>query len=540
MSLRRNRMISLLPSTGGRSPGGRWLPVTLLLAACLLAGVGHAQEGAGGGPLPATQGAIPPESDLPSGAGGPMAGVPAATVQAPALQGDADERQPAAAAQAMPAAQAAPEVAGGSAAVQTEANHLWTLLAAILVFWMQAGFAFVEAGFTQAKNAANIMMKNLADMAFGVLAYWGIGFGLMFGTSLLGGWLGASEFFFDGFGAGGLDEGLMVFFVFQSVFAATAATIVSGCVAGRTNFTAYLLASIAITAVIYPVFGKWAWGSLFFGDPAGGFLEGWGFYDFAGSTVVHSIGGWCGLAGAIVVGPRLGKFGPDGKSRLIPGHNLVYGTIGTFILWMGWFGFNAGSTTSVAGSGFAHTAVTTMLAAIAGAATSMLVSKAKFGKYDLSLTCNGVLGGLVAITAGCFCMTNFGAVVTGAVAGAIVPFSILTIDRCRVDDPVGAITVHLVCGVWGTLAVGLFACSAVDESISGLFYGGGIGPLFHQLVGVLIAGGWAFPMAFGIFKIIDWTVGVRVSQQVEEQGLDVHEHGIGAYPAPISFESASR
>ena len=442
-------------------------------------------------------------------------------------------------ARALEAEQAEPALT--AEAVQTEGNHLWTLLAAVLVFWMQAGFSLVEAGFTRAKNAANIMMKNAADMCFGVLAFWLVGFGLMFGAAGSYGLFGTSEFLLSGLGAdGSIDQDLLVFWLFQSVFCATAATIVSGAMAGRTNFPAYLIFSVAISAFIYPVYGKWAWGSLREGGD--GWLNaftigGAGFIDYAGSTVVHSVGGWCALAGAICVGPRIGKYAKDGKPRLIPGHNLVYGMIGTFILWMGWFGFNAGSTTAIGGSEFAAIAVTTMLAACAGGAVGMVASRSLFGKWDLAITCNGILGGLVGITAPCYNVSPLSAIIIGAVAGAIIPFSIKFFDSIKVDDPVGAISVHLVCGIWGTLAAGIFAQESYG-GVSGLIEGN-FNQVLVQLVGIGAAGLWTFPTALIVFKGVDALVGLRVSPEIEEAGLDVEEHGIGAYPSSMIFDSAS-
>ena len=451
--------------------------------------------------------------------------------------------------EAAPSAAAAEPAAAAPAAetlsaetVQAEGDHLWTLVAAILVFWMQAGFAMVEAGFTRAKNAANIMMKNAADMCFGALAFWIIGYSLMFGATG-NGLFGTGKMFFSGLDGTTVDEAEMVFWIFQCVFCATAATIVSGAMAGRTNFSAYLCFSVIISALIYPVYGKWAWGSLFGGDGSAGWLEGFSidgasFIDFAGSTVVHSIGGWCALAGAICVGPRLGKFDAKGKARMIPGHNLTYGMIGTFILWMGWFGFNAGSTTAIGGSEFSRTAVTTMLAACAGGAVAMLASRSLFGKWDLGITCNGVLGGLVAVTAPCYNISPLSAVIIGAIAGIIIPNSIMFFDKIKIDDPVGAISVHLVCGIWGTLSAGIFAQEAYGGT-SGLIYGGNVSQVLVQLVGIAAAGAWAFPAAFVTFKLVDAFVGLRVPAKVEEAGLDVEEHGISAYPSPTVFEGAS-
>ena len=411
-------------------------------------------------------------------------------------------------------------------ALLDDVNALWTCLAAFLVFFMQAGFAMVEAGFTRAKNACNIIMKNLMDLSVGSLLFWLVGFGLMFGASSHG-LFGTDNFLFDAgrdAGAAGQSESFgWAFLIFQTVFCATAATIVSGAMAERTKFGAYLLYSIGITVLVYPIFGAWAWGSLWAGS---GWLESMetGFYDFAGSTVVHSIGGWAALAGAIVIGPRIGKYGKDGKINPIPGHNIPMGALGVFILWLGWFGFNAGSTTAVEGGGFAVIAVATNIAAASGAIGAMVTSWIAFKKPDPSLTLNGALAGLVAITAGCDVMIPAMAALTGCLGGIIVVGSVVFFDKLRIDDPVGAISVHGVCGVWGTLAVGLFGTGI------GLFTGGGSAQLISQMIGVGACFLWAFPVSLGIFYAIKVTVGLRVSEQEEIEGLDIHEHGILAYP----------
>ncbi len=398
--------------------------------------------------------------------------------------------------------------------VQSHANYLWTLIAAILVFFMQPGFAMVEAGFTRAKNAVNILMKNLMDFSMGSIMYWAIGFGLMFGTSA-GGWFGTSGFFLSDFSPDG-DQWVLVFWMFQVVFAATAATIVSGAMAERTKFTAYLIYSAILTALIYPIFGSWAWGSLYKGD---GWLEGLGFIDFAGSTVVHSVGGWAALAGAMVLGPRMGKYAKDGSIRPILGHNIPLAALGVFILWMGWFGFNAGSTTT-ADTSIAMIAVNTNLAAAAGAIAAMVTSWIKFGKSEISMSLNGALAGLVGITAGCANVAPLSAVVIGAIAGVIVVMSVLFIDqKLKIDDPVGAISVHGVCGAWGTLAAGLFNMGGVSMSIIGV-----------QLLGILACFVWTFGTAFAMFKLIAATNGLRVSPEEEMEGLDYSEHGGVAYP----------
>ncbi len=396
-------------------------------------------------------------------------------------------------------------------ALSSHVDWLWTVIAACLVFFMQAGFSFVEGGFTRAKNVVNIMMKNIADLSIGALGFWAIGFGLMFSGEVF-------EFFVDpDANSFGEDPNWMYsFLIFQTVFAATAATIVSGAVAERTKFVAYLIFSVVITAVIYPISGSWAWGGLWHG---GGWLEELGFVDFAGSTVVHSVGGWAALAGALVLGPRRGKYSQDGRTNPLVGHNMSMAALGVFILWLGWFGFNAGSTTSMDGGAFARIAVTTNLAAAAGALVAMFVSWAKFGKPDISMTLNGALAGLVGITAGCYTMTPLGAAMTGAVAGCIVVFSVLFFDRIRVDDPVGAISVHGVCGAWGTLACAIpFLCRP-----------GEAGSITTQLTGIAAVFAFVFTASLALFYLIKVTVGLRVSEEEEEAGLDIFEHGVSGY-----------
>ena len=397
--------------------------------------------------------------------------------------------------------------------VQTHADYLWTLVAAALVFFMQAGFAMVEAGFTRAKNAVNIMMKNLMDFSAGTLAFWAIGFGIMFGTSTTG-WFGTSGFFLSDFKPDG-DPWVLAFWMFQVVFAATAATIVSGAMAERTKFSGYLIYSIFISAIIYPIFGSWAWGSLFNGS---GWLEGLGFIDFAGSTVVHSVGGWAALAGAMVLGPRLGKYTEDGKMKPILGHNLPLAGLGVFILWLGWFGFNPGSTTA-ATTDIAMIFVNTNLAAAAGAVLAMYTSWMKFGKPEVGMSLNGALAGLVAITSPCASVSPLSAVIIGSVAGVLVVMSVLFFDRIKIDDPVGAISVHGVNGAWGTLAAGIFNLGGTSFKIIGV-----------QLLGIAACFIWVFPAAYFMFKLIDKTVGLRVSAEEEMEGLDFTEHAGNAYP----------
>ena len=403
--------------------------------------------------------------------------------------------------------------------VQSHADYVWTLVAAALVFFMQAGFSMVEAGFTRAKNAINIMMKNLMDFSMGSLAFWAIGFGIMFGASSTG-WFGTSGFFLSDFSLGG-DPWVLAFWMFQVVFAATAATIVSGAMAERTKFSGYLIYSVILSALIYPVFGSWAWGSLFHG---GGWLENLGFIDFAGSTVVHSVGGWAALAGAIVLGPRLGKYGRDGKVKPILGHNMPLAALGVFILWLGWFGFNPGSTTS-ANKDIAMIFVNTNLAAAAGAVLAMFTSWIKYGKPEVGMSLNGALAGLVAITAPCATVSPTSAVIIGAVAGVLVVISVIFFERIRVDDPVGAISVHGVNGAWGTLAAGLFNIGGTSVKLIAV-----------QVIGIAACFLWVFPVAFLMFKLIDKTIGLRVSREEEIEGLDFTEHGGNAYP---DFEVSS-
>ncbi len=396
--------------------------------------------------------------------------------------------------------------------VQTNLDYVWTLIAAALVFFMQAGFAMVEAGFTRAKSAINILMKNLMDFSMGSIFFWAIGFGIMFGATTTG-WFGTTGFFLSDFKIGG-DPWVLAFWMFQCVFAATAVTIVSGAMAERTKFTGYLIYSAVLCAFIYPIFGSWAWGSLFNGN---GWLEGLGFIDFAGSTVVHSVGGWAALAGAIVLGPRKGKYDQDGKIHAIPGHNIPLAALGIFILWLGWFGFNPGSTTA-GNTDIAMIFVNTNLAAAAAAVAAMFTSWALFKKPEISMSLNGALAGLVGITAGCANVSPTSSVIIGLVAGVLVVLSVLFFDRIKIDDPVGAISAHGVCGAWGTLAAGLFNIGGVTTKIIGV-----------QLIGIGAAFVWAFGTAFILFKLIKATIGLRISEEEELLGVDVVEHGGHAY-----------
>lgn len=398
-------------------------------------------------------------------------------------------------------------------------DTVWILVTAVLVMFMQPGFAMVEAGFTRTKNTANILMKNLMDFSIGSIIFWVLGYTLMYGDDI-GGFLGKISLFFGSKEINGVPD--MASLMFQTVFAATAATIVSGAVAERTKFSAYIIFSVVITAVIYPISGHWVWG--------GGWLSSMAtpFHDFAGSSVVHSVGAWVGLTGAIVIGPRLGKYTADGKARAIPGQNLAFGALGVFILWFGWFGFNPGSQLAAAGSdnasAISHIFITTNLAAAAGGVTAMALTWIKYKRPGLSLTLNGVLAGLVAITAGCDVVSPGGAVIIGILAGILLVFGVEFIDKVlRVDDPVGAVSVHGLNGALGTLLVGVFSTS------NGLLYGGGAAQLGSQLIGVLAIGAWAIATGFILFFILKKTVGVRVSRRIEEEGLDIYEHGESAY-----------
>jgi Amt family ammonium transporter len=413
-----------------------------------------------------------------------------------------------------------PEVAAAIEAARSEMqvnlNIVWTAVAAFLVFFMQAGFAMVEAGFTRAKNACNIVMKNLMDFSVGSIMWFLVGFGLMFGGGASG-LFGGSHFAATDFSASELN---WTFWLFQCVFAGTAATIVSGAMAGRTKFTGYLAYSAVICAVIYPVSGHWAWGSLFgLGE---GWLERLHFIDFAGSTVVHSCGAWLALAGAVVLGPRTGKYGTDGKSRAIPGHSIPLAALGVFILWFGWFGFNPGSTTT-GDVAIGYIAMTTNLAAAAGAVAAMLAAWARFRKPDVSMALNGVLAGLVAITAGCANVSIPSAILIGGIAGVLVVLAVEFIDKVlRIDDPVGAVSVHGVCGAFGTLMAGVFNTPGTPGYVEGASVG-------TQLVGIGAMFAWAFGAGMVLFTLIRLTIGLRVTRDEELRGLDIGEHGMEAY-----------
>ena len=429
----------------------------------------------------------------------------------------------------------------GPAAAQDEGvasqvilDNIWVFIAGVLVFFMQAGFALVEAGLTRAKNVGNIMMKNLMDCMAGVLAFALVGYSIGFGDEAFGGF-----FSWMGVGIPGIEdaEGLSgylnlspaTFFFFQAAFAATAATIVSGAMAERTKFKSYFVYSLIITAVIYPVVLSWTWG--------GGWLaqREFPFSDFAGSTIVHATGGWAALMGAIVLGPRLGKYGPDGRPRAIPGHSIPFVVLGALILFIGWFGFNPGS--ELAADAFVtQLAVKTLVAGCAGAIVAMVVNWLKDGKPDVSMAANGLLAGLVSVTAPVGAVSTRDAIIIGAVGGAVVVFAVAFFDRVRVDDPVGAISVHGICGTWGTLSIALFAQyddAFLGREDAGLFYGGGLDQLWTQLSFIGVHFVWVAGAAGLLFLAIKKTIGLRVTEEEEIAGLDVDEHGASGYGADI-------
>jgi ammonium transporter, Amt family len=398
-------------------------------------------------------------------------------------------------------------------AIKDDMGMLWMLLSGILVFFMQAGFTLVESGMTRSKNAVNIAMKNLLDIAVGSLTYWFVGYSLMYGDTS-NGW-----FFWSGIMQG---EGADLFF--QTMFAATAATIVSGAIAGRTKYSTYVIFSIVMTAIIYPIAGGWQW-------QGSGWLTELGFIDFAGSSIVHAVGGFAALVAAYMVGPRIGKF-VDGKVMPIPGHNQILATLGVFILWLGWFGFNGGSQLAWGGddSVAASTVVLiTNLAAAAGALGALITTWIWYGKPNLTQSLNGALAGLVSITAGCGNMTAGGAVLAGLIGGVIVVFSIEIIEKkLKIDDAIGAASVHGVVGFWGTIVIGLWGVDG-DDGL-GLFNGGGADQLIAQLTGGVAYAVWAVVLSFIVFGILKKTVGLRVTEEEEVAGLDISEHGSIAYP----------
>ncbi len=417
-------------------------------------------------------------------------------------------------------------------------NTIWVLVGAALVFFMQAGFAMVETGFTRAKNAGNIIMKNLMDFCIGTPVFWIVGFGLMFGGSgdFIGSLKGiASE---ANYGSSMLPDGVpfWAFLIFQTVFCATAATIVSGAMAERTKFSSYCIYSFIISLVIYPISGHWIWG--------GGWLSDLGFHDFAGSTAVHMVGGVASLVGAKILGPRIGKYDKNGKPKAIPGHSLTLGALGVFILWFCWFGFNGASTVSMEGEAIVSAGkifVTTNLAAAVSTCTVLIITWIKYKKPDVSMTLNGSLAGLVAITAGCDTVSPGASAIIGIIAGFVVVFGIEFIDKVlKIDDPVGAIGVHGLCGLTGTICVGLFSDGSGTNGVLGLFLGGDAKLLGTQALGVVAVIAWVVVTMTIVFQIIKRTVGLRVTADEEIAGLDIREHGItSSYADFLTFDSTA-
>lgn len=406
-------------------------------------------------------------------------------------------------------------------------NTVWVLMAAFLVFFMQAGFAFLEAGSTHTKNTVSILMKNLIDFSVATVAFWAVGYALMFGQGgpwpALDPWLGLNHFFLADMPADRSGLPSMAFWLFQLVFAGTAATIVSGAMAERTRFNVYLVSSVIMTGLIYPIFGHWVWADAGW---LGALPFGAGFHDFAGSTVVHSVGGWAALMGAVLVGPRLGRFDQPADEEEFRGQSVPFATLGVFILWLAWFGFNPGSQLAAVGDNantIALVAVNTNIAAATGALGALLLTRLVTGKWKLTTTLNGVLGGLVAITAPCDVVIPASAAIIGLLGGVVVTLGTWGLERLRIDDPVGAVPAHLFAGIWGTLAVGLFATEG------GLFAGGGAGQLLAQSIGVVVCALWAGGTTFLLFSLLRLTIGLRVSEAVERAGLDAAEHGETGY-----------
>jgi len=395
---------------------------------------------------------------------------------------------------------------------------MWVLIASVLVFLMHAGFAMVEVGFTQSKNAVNIIMKNFVTVSIGVLSFFFVGYGVMYGADVAG-IIGIDMFALVNRPVEIAGISFDVFFFFQAIFAATCATIVSGAVAERTKFTAYIIFVFVATMLIYPLIGHWIWG--------GGFLSSkLGFMDFAGGTAVHAVGGFCAFVGAAIVGPRTGKY-KKGRPTAIPGHNIPLGALGVLILWFGWFGFNPGSTLDITSPATAHAAITTLLSGSAATFSALFFSNMRYGKPDAALTLNGALAGLVGITAGANVISFYGSILVGLISGVIMIFAVEFFDKvAKVDDPVGAISVHGVCGSFGTIAIGLFSTKA---DALGLFYGGGFKLLGIQTLGVIIVGATAIILAYITFTILKKTIGIRVEHHEELHGLDTMEHGISAY-----------
>lgn len=400
------------------------------------------------------------------------------------------------------------------------ANNVWMMVATALVFFMHTGFSFLEIGLTRQKNTINILFKNIFIITAGLLLYYAWGFNLMY-PGFEEGSAGIFQFSMDSFGIAAPENGMTpeyadggytwwTDFLFQGMFAATAATIVSGAVAERVKIGAFMIFTVFYVGLVYPIVGAWKWG--------GGFLDAWGFYDFAGSTLVHSVGGWAALVAVVLLGPRLGKFGDDGKSKAIPGHSIPMATAGVLILWLGWFGFNGGSVLSANPELTSLVLVNTSLAAAAGGMGAVLLNYILYKNLDLTMFLNGILGGLVGITAGADLMSPNEAVVIGFLAGIIIVLGVALIDKLKLDDPVGAVTVHLICGIWGTLAVGIFGSKA------------GGGQFLTQLYGVLIIGAFCVVCSLIILSALKAIMGIRVSKEEEVEGLDIHEHGMDAYP----------
>ncbi|MBU4376527.1 MAG: ammonium transporter [Candidatus Omnitrophica bacterium] len=403
--------------------------------------------------------------------------------------------------------------------INTGIDTLWVLIAAFLVFFMQAGFGMVEAGFIRAKNTCNILTKNFLDFCMASIAFFMFGYAIMFGSG--NSFMGLEGWFLSG-AKSGSNVPLYAFWLFQAAFCGAAATIVAGGVAERMKFSAYLMYSFIISALIYPIVGHWIWG--------GGWLAKLNFADFAGSTVVHSVGGFAALVGTIMLKPRLEKYNPDGTSNVIAGHSIPLASLGVFILWFGWFGFNPGSTLSVGdGSLIARVAINTNLAAAMGGITALISVWRMFGKPDLSMAMNGALAGLVAITASCAYVEPWAAIIIGGIGGVIVVLGVVLLDKLHIDDPVGAVSVHGLNGVWGTLSIGLFGQKALALANDGFFYGGGFTQLGIQLLGVVAVVSFIVVSMTIVFKIINVLVGLRVSREEELKGLDIGEHGMESY-----------
>jgi Amt family ammonium transporter len=412
-------------------------------------------------------------------------------------------------------------------------DTIWVLLAAFLVFFMNAGFALVESGLCRSKNTVNILAKNFIVFGLAVIGYWTLGYALMFGEGSA--FVGMEGFFLTGLSSEAFGLPIYAFFFFQLCFAVTAATIVSGAVAERIKIQSFMVFAVGLTALVYPIVGHWVWG--------GGWLGEKGFADFAGSTVVHSVGGWAALIGAILLGPRLGKYSRSGKVRPIPGHNMSLVTLGGLVLWLGWFGFNAGSELAADPVAIARIVTATAIAAAFGTVAGTAWTWFRSGKPDLSLIVNGMLGGLVGVTAGCRFVELYSAAAIGVICGVIVIEAVRFFDRVRVDDPVGAVSVHLVCGVAGTLLTGVFGSQALGMANEGLIYGGGFTQLWVQAQGVLAVGAFVAGSSFVLWRLVDLAMGLRVSEEEELVGLDLSEMGMEAYPTPrdhISMPAAAR